>query len=111
MMISEILESYHQGETLLKQKGDKIFNTLFITTEKFRSLEITFKDSNSSAFSFMTHIMSKVLVIMQIDLKFSGNFYIKYIKPVPICRTCILLESHAEAGFHATRMSHQTQNG
>jgi hypothetical protein len=85
----EILERYHQGETLLKQKGDKIFNTLSITTEKFTSLEIIFKDSNSTALSFLTHIMLKVLVIMQTDLKFNGNFYIKYIKPVPICRKSI----------------------
>ena len=82
----EILERYHQGETLLEQKGDKIFNTLSITTEKFTSLEIIFKDSNSTALSFLTHIMLKVLVIIQTDLKFNGNFYIKYIKPVPICR-------------------------
>lgn len=59
---------------MLKQKGDKIFNTLFIATEKFRSLKIIFKKSSSFAFSFTIHIMSNVLMIMPIDVKFDGSF-------------------------------------
>lgn len=108
-----ILESY-QWETLIKQKGDKIFNTLFIAIERFRSLKIIFKKSNSSAFSFVIHIMSNVLMIMPIDVKCNGSFISNLsnqLMKFQFTEHVYIITKTPWGWLPTTLMTHQTQKG
>lgn len=91
----QILKVFIKEKILLKQKGDKIFNTLFITTENLHHQEVFLK--NLTALTFLSlHKIQKVLVIIQIDFKYHRLPNVKYIKQinvVPICTTCIYLQN------------------